>query len=251
MKFVDDLVIADQTPTRREATLTREPPAATPPAPGSDLQAAVNVGSILSFVDGLDGREKDDVLFSTQLAQRGASGSFDRFSETRQWYGRYTEILENVGWVPEQLAFSEYREDQGELKMDAAAIKIIAAIASANQLAILQQTLTALEGLADENKQIELFDFHSAAQLSGNFQIGAVQKSPNGVLSVALGAFYFKSTDNQRKFLFFSWGDQSVNFWTGAQKMSLNRGYYDQVRDAVQAKLTGSFSDFVAGISLG
>ena len=139
-------------------------------------------------------------------------------------------------------------ENQGELKMDAVVIKIISAIATANQLAILQQTLAALESLQDSDRQISLFDFQSSEEFSGNFQIGSAQQSQNGALSVAIGAFYYKSTDNRRKFLFFSWGDSSINFWTSAQKMTLNRDYYALVRDRVKNKLAADAGDFLARI---
>ena len=77
-----------------------------------------------------------------------------------------------------------------------------------------------------------------------------MQQSANGALAVALGAFYFKANDNRRKFLFFTWGKQSVNFWTAAQKMTLNRSYYDLVRDDVKAKLASDVGDFLAAIEL-
>ena len=40
-----------------------------------------------------------------QLAHRGASGRFDRGTQVAEWYGLYTEILEQVGWTSERLAF--------------------------------------------------------------------------------------------------------------------------------------------------
>ena len=47
-----------------------------PAAISGNLQAAVNAGSLLSFVDGVSAQEQDDILFSVQFAQRGASGAF-------------------------------------------------------------------------------------------------------------------------------------------------------------------------------
>lgn len=216
----------------------------------ADMHAAVNAGSIVSFVDGLDAGEKEDVLYSTQLAQRAASARFDRFAETRDWYRKYLEVLENVGWIAEQLAFSEYDEAEGQLKMDAAAIKVIAAIASANQLLVLQNALSALESLADGNRQIVLFDEHCAADLSGNFQIGTVERSDNGALAMALGAFYFTSSGNRGRFLFFSWGAGSISFWTSAQKMTLNRDVYARARDTIKSKLGSGVVDYVDTIQI-
>lgn len=215
-----------------------------------NLRAAVNAGSILSFVDGLAAEEVDDVLHSVQFAIRAADAAADRFRQTRSWYESLGDIMQNLGWVTEQFAFSQYDQDQGELKMDAVALQVIGAIATAGGLAVLTQALDALKGLADDSKQIELFDFRTASEASGNFQIGAVQKVDNGALSMAFGSFHFKSVDRRRKFLFVSWGRQEVNFWTSAQKMTLNRTYYAQIRDTIRERLAGDAKRYIAAIEL-
>jgi hypothetical protein len=239
----------------RSAGVTRDDaaPAAAPQASAvpDELQAAVNVGSLLSFVEGVSTTEKADVLLSVQLAQRGASGKYDRFQQTESWYQKYVEILEQVGWVGEQFAFAKYGQHEGELRMDQAALAIITAIATQNQLAVLKEAVDALAKLAEDDGTIRLFDFHSSKQASGNFQIGAVQKSDNGALSLALGAFYYRSTDDRRRFLFFSWGAQQVNFWTGAQKMTLNQTFYAERREVVARKLGESADEFISDLKLG
>jgi hypothetical protein len=143
------------------------------PAPGSvpepipaDLQAAVNAGSLLSFVAGVSAEEKDDVLFSIQLAQRGASETFDRFTQTQAWYQKYVEVLENIGWAAEQLAFA-------------------------------------------------------------------------------------RCTDHRRRFLFWSWGAQQVNFWTTAQKLTFNAALYAPHRELVQRRLGAAAAHFIAALALG
>jgi len=223
--------------------------AGTPPP---DLQAAaVDVGSLLSFVGGVNIQERDDVLFSVQLAQRGASGAFDRFTQTQSWYGKYLEILETLGWTAEQLAFARYEQEQGEVRMDKAALALIMAIATQNQLTILTQAVKALEALAEDDDTIRLFDFHTTAKVSGNFQLGVVQKAANDALAMVLGAFHFKATDARRRFLFFSWGAQALDFWTAAQKMTLNTALYAPHRNSVQRKLGEKADDYIAALMLG
>jgi hypothetical protein len=217
----------------------------------ADLKAAVDVGSLMSFVEGVGPTEKEDVLLSIQLAQRGASGKYDRFSQTESWYQKYVEVLEQLGWVGEQFAFAKYDQQQGELRMDQAALAIITAIATQNQLAVLKESVDALAKLTEDDGTIRLFDFHSSTQASGNFQIGAVQKADNGALSLALGAFYFRSSDARRRFLFFSWGAQQVAFWTGAQKLTLNQEFYAERREAVRRKLGTTADEYIAGLELG
>ena len=83
---------------------------------------------------------------------------------------------------------------------------VTAAVATQNQLAVLNESIQALERLPEDDGTIRLFDFHTSTAMSGNFQIGAVQRGNNGVPSLALGAFHFRSRDARRRFLFFAWG---------------------------------------------
>ena len=239
----------------RGITRSGEPSSAAPlsvsPPISEDLQAAVDAGSLLSFVEGVNSQERDDVLFSVQFAQRGASGAFNRFTQTESWYKKYIDILENLGWTGEQLAFTRYEQSEGEIRMDRAALAVIAAIATQNQLAVLRESVKALEALAEDDGTIRLFDFHTSAKTGGNFQIGAVQKAANDALALALGAFYVSGVDARRRFLFFSWGAQKVNFWVAAQKLTLNATFYAQHRDLVQQKLGVSAAAFIGALTLG
>lgn len=214
-------------------------------------EAKVDVGSLLSFVDGVGDQDKSDVLYSVQLAQRGASGTYDRFTQTQSWYQKYVEILENLGWSTEQFAFTRFQQSEGEFRMDQAALAIITAIATQNQLAVLQQSVAALSKLAEGDGTVRLFDFHSSMQGSGNFQLGAVQRSTNGAISMALGGFYFRSVDERKRFLFFKWGAREVNFWTAAQRMTLNSDFYARRRADVVAKLEADAPKFIADLKLG
>ncbi|HET9025466.1 MAG TPA: N-acetylmuramoyl-L-alanine amidase [Burkholderiaceae bacterium] len=238
-------------PARRKARATKAAVRRRAVAFAPAYDAKVNVGSLMSFVEGVGQQEKDDVLYSVQLAQRGASGTYDRFTQTQSWYQKYVEILENLGWATEQFAFTRFDQQEGEFRMDQAALAIITAIATQNQLAVLQESIAALSKLTEEDDTIRLFDFHSSTEGSGNFQLGAVQRSSNGALSMAVGAFYFRSVDERRRFLFFKWGAQQVNFWTAAQRMTLNTDFYARRRDEVVARLEADAPKFIAELKLG
>lgn len=231
--------------TRKGATAEKEKRAALP----EKLDAAVNAGSILSFVSEVNANERKDILYTIQLAQRVADKACDRFAETKTWYGKYNEVLEAVGWATEQYAFSAHKQDEGNLRMDKAALKVIAEIAIGNELRALQASISALEKMASDQNAITLFDHYAAADLSGNFQLGHVQKS-NGTLSVALGAFHFRTTGRRQRFLFFSWGRNEINFWTAAQKMTFNTAIYDQVRTEVEKKLGDRAREYIAAIDI-
>lgn len=215
-----------------------------------DLKAAVNAGSLLSFVEGVTEQEKQDVLFSTQFAQRAANHDFNRFTRTEEWYRRYLEVLENLGWAAEQFAFATHRTEEGELRMDEAALGVVSAIATQNQLHILLEALKALERAAEGDRTIALFERHIADEGSGNFQLGAVQRAPNGSLSVALGAFHFRAEKRRARVLFFGHRADRVNFWTAAQKMTLNTVLYAKLRKRVMQMLGAKARGFIAQVKL-
>jgi len=213
--------------------------------------AIVDVGSMLSFVAGITQQAQEDVLYSVQLAQRAASGAFDRFTQTQAWYRKYVEVLENLGWTGEQLVFSQLGQHEGEFRMDQAALAVIAAIATQNQLAVLQASIKALEQLAEDDRTIQLFDLHSSLESSGNFQLGSVQAASNGSLTMAVGACYFQALDARRRFLFFKWGRRQVHFWTAAQRMTLNMDFYARRRELVKAKIAIDADRFLSRLVLG
>jgi hypothetical protein len=221
---------------RRKGIAEKE---AQPPALPAKLNAAVDAGSILSFVGAADANEQKDILYSIQFAQRAANKACDRFAETKAWYGKYNEVLEAVGWTTEQYAFTAHQQAEGNLRMDKAALQVISAIAIGNQLGAITTAISALEKLAADDNAITLFDHYASGDLSGNFQIGAVQKS-NGTISMASGAFYFRTIARRKKFLFFGYGRNEVNFWTAAQKMTFNAAIYDKVRTLVERKIGDS-----------
>ncbi|MBP7444473.1 MAG: hypothetical protein KA855_06285, partial [Zoogloea sp.] len=72
----------------------------------------------------------------------------------------------------------------------------------------------------------------------------------NGALSLALGAFHFKSHDARRRVLFVKWGAQQLEFWTAAQRLTLNTTQYATLRDAVERKLGQEAQDFIADLPL-
>ncbi len=226
----------------REAGTRAEEAGVPPAAPG-----AVDAGAVLSFVDGVPAAQREDVLNSVQLAQRAATGAFDRCTQVEQWYGKFTEVLQRVGWVTEQFAFVKHEQGAGDLRMDRSALAILAAVASQGALGVLTQSISALEKLAGDSHEISMFERNATVETSGNFQLGAVELGKAGNLSMALGAFYYRANDHRTKVLFATWGARDIEFWTGAQKMTLNAPFYGDARDAVRRKL-GDPAAYVAGL---
>lgn len=210
--------------------------------------AAVNLGALLSFVDNVPPQQRQDVLDTVQLAQRAATGLFNRHSETEQWYSKFTEVLERVGWVMNQFAFVKHNQEAGDLRVDKSALQVLAAFATQGALGILSESLRALEKLADNAREITLFDQFASTEGSGNFQIGVAEISEQGALSMALGAFHYRAAGKKTKVVFASWGARQVNFWSAAQRMTLNnRRFDDRAREAAR-KVLGDTSRYIMQI---
>jgi len=159
-------------------------------------------------------------------------------------------VLERLGWADEGFAFTDRGSSSGAFSMDKSALEIIATIATGAQLAILVKTIDMLKKLGEGDRALRIFDIQAAAELSGNFQIGAVQKADNDALSLALGAFHFETSDHRGRFLFWKWGAEQIHFWTGVSKMTLNQILYAKHRGAVVAKLSADSPDYVAELEI-
>lgn len=249
-EYLESLVIADFEPIAGgvfEAAEALESTVLPPAAP-----AVVDGGSVISFVAGISAQERRDVLYSVQLAQRGASAAFHRFNQTPEWYAKYSEILSQVGWVGERLAFKEHRQGSGHLEMDKAALEILLAAATGQQLDILTKSFDALRKLSDGDKPLTLFQYNALAQASGNFQLGAVQKGAgkDGPLAMGLGGFYFHADKQEGRILVFSWGGKSTILWAAVEKLTLNSDLYAKHREIVEAKLGLQADDYLSALRL-
>jgi hypothetical protein len=210
--------------------------------------AFVDAGSVTSFVGGLSAARQADVLNSTLLAQLAANKKFNRESETEQWYGFYREVLENVGWVITSFAFQRYSEAAASLRMDKAALDIIAAIATGNELLVLKSALSALSG--SDGTTATIFDTSGSTGENGNFQLASCTQDATGNVATAFGAFYFKADRHVGRFLFWSWETKSINMYFASQGLTLNENVYSTVRAVVIDKLGSNAKKFVAELDI-
>lgn len=231
---------ASKRPAKRAAASAGKRPAL--------AQAYVNAGCLLSFAAGLSDQDRTDVLHSTQLAQRAANASHDRFTNAQAWYRTYTEVLQNLGWTCGQMGFSHAPEDEAGLRMDELAVDLLLPAATREQIAGLRLAVAALGQLPEDDPTVRLFDFHASSPAGGNFQLGAVRRERDGALAMALGAYFFRAADSRGRFLYASWGPRQLNFWSCAQRLTLNPTLYAQVRAGVEAKLTADASRYIINL---
>jgi len=212
--------------------------------------AKVVGGSTVSFVGGVPKLIMQDVLNSTLLAQLAANKAYDRETETKLWYYKYREVLENIGWVIQEFSFSNQSSSGVTVKLDKVALNILKAAMSGNELLVLKATLDALENADSGSKEVTLFDHNGSSGDGGNFQLSTASLDPNGNVQMSLGAFHFQASTSHTRFLFFSWDTQNINIYGGAQSVILNEQIYATVRAAINTKLGDKAQKYVADIDI-
>lgn len=211
--------------------------------------AAVVGGSVVSFVAGLSAREQQDVLDGLLLAQLAADAQFARVKNPMKWYAVYFEVLGKIGWVMQEAKFSSFKASTTNFTLAQALAASLAAVLSANEKAILEKALAALQGLASGDGTITLFDNSSATQEGGVFQVG-VASSEGGAIALSLGAFQYKAKTSKTKVLFISHARTEMKLKKASQVITLNAERYAALRDMVKEKLMDAQTRFVAGLQI-
>lgn len=209
----------------------------------------VNDGSLISFVAGMSAQNKSDVLNSTLLAQLAANKKFDREKKPQDWYGFYKYVLENVGWVLADFKFDKFSAGGATFSVDEVVLKVLAAIATKNDIAVVMETVEALKSLSDKDRRVVLFDSATHSSSNGNFQIAATAESDD-VAVMKLGAFYFTTSQTVTRLLWMKFSNTQARFYQGGQTCNLNSEVYAKVRKQVSDKLGDKAVKFIAELPI-
>jgi len=217
---------------------------------GTPRAAYVDDGSAISFVANVSPQSQRDTLNSALLAQLAANVQFDRESDTVNWYSFYRNVLENIGWVIQDFNFTKFHSDSASFTMDKVVLDVLAAIASQDEVAVVQATIDAMRALDKGDGRLTLFESESHSASAGNLQI-CVANEIGGILSMKIAAAYFSSQQNVTNVLWFSFSSGSSELYTGSQNISLNKQIYGQVRSAIVQKLGDKATRFVNNLNIG
>jgi hypothetical protein len=217
------------------------------PQPAS---GAIDGNIVASFVDGVTGQQKIDVLNSCLLAQLAANAKFDRESKPVEWTKFYANVLENVGWVVPDFQFRGLRSNQARFTMDAVIIRLFTGLLSQNEMETVQAAIGAIKALEDGDGRLRIFSRNSAEGKAGNFQVTSVGVSGSGVLSMKVGAFGFQTSSNVTHVLWFSFSGNSTAMQVTKSTLVLNEQVHDRLRDAILRKLGNRGLDFIRGLEL-
>jgi hypothetical protein len=213
--------------------------------------AAVDGNSIASFVDGLNGRQKDDVLTATLLAQLAANARYNRIDDPFNWSTYFAEVIGNLGFVHQTSQFRRFESSQARFTMDDVVVKMLAAILTEDAKAVLQESIEAVKELRDDSGALVIFERNSHTVNNGNFMIQPCRVSPGGVVMMTLGSFVFKSTEAVTKVLWFSFrGGPNTKVAINRFDCALNQLVYDRIRDTVLSRVVNHITNYVRTLPL-
>lgn len=213
--------------------------------------AAINGNIIASFVDGVNGQQKDDVLASTLFAQLAANAKFNRTADPFNWSNRYSNVLENIAWVVPNSQFRKYEAKQSRFTMDEVVIKMLAAILTQEANAILTESIEAVKALRDDSSALVIFERNAAKVENGNFMIEPAGVSPTGVVTLKLGSFAFRTTETVTKVLWFRFrGGPATKVAINRNTLVLNQQVYDHVRQDILNRIISYIKDYTRVVEL-
>jgi hypothetical protein len=210
----------------------------------------VDDGSLVAFLPGVSATHKADVLNSTLLAQLAANYQYDREEKPVEWYKFYRDVLENIAWVIMGFNWEQFKGSGTTLSVDEVVIKILAAIATQNDIAIIMETVEALKALSDGDDRVVLFNQESHSDKKGNFQIADVAEV-DGLVNLKMGAFYFSTAQTVTSILWMKFSSSETNFYMAGQTMTLNEEIYKTIRADVVAKLGDRAAKYIRDLPLG
>ncbi len=216
-----------------------------------EASAFMNSRNIVSFVSGVAGQARRDVLNATLFAQLAADHDFPRMEQPEQWLNRYRDVLNNIGWNLEAGEQREFTSAVNEFDMNKALLKIMgsALLGPVSQLAIITATLDALKELGEESSDIKVFERRLQELDTTSFQLGLASEE-NEAVSLTLSTFTVKTTQGSRKILFFKGGKDEVSLKYNLIQGTLNDEVYGEVRQDIIEMLGNRAKKSIKGIKL-
>ncbi|QIY54100.1 hypothetical protein HEP86_05760 [Streptomyces sp. RPA4-5] len=209
----------------------------------------VNAGSLVSFVAGVSGQHRSDVLNSALLAQLAASKQYDRETQVRDWYRFYVDVLSNIGWPFQDFRFTEISLRQDSFKIDEVLLKVLEAVLSQDEIRTMKASLDALAALSDSDGRLVVFERESHSAREGNFQLSTATEE-NGVVSLAGSVFFFSTSLNVTRILWTTFTDANLDIYGSAFRVNLDEDVYAIVREDIVEKLGDNAKKYVGDLDI-
>lgn len=209
------------------------------------------VGNVVeSFVDGVTGQQKIDVLNSSLLAQLAANVKYNRFTQPVEWSQQYGTVLMNIAWVVPSFSFRSLRTSAQRFTIDQVVLKLVQSFLTPDQISKLTATMEAMKALETSDRRFRIFERNANRQSDGNFQVNSVGSSADGTLSMKFNAYTFDTNTTVTNVLWFSFSGNSTALKVSQSTFVLNEQVYARLRDKIVEKLGNRGLEYIGGLEI-
>ncbi len=251
LSFVESLELPEI--DELEAVETGGPIDIVPPKFREDVGQTITVGSQLAgFAASVSAELRPHISNSFLLAQLAANKFVkDNDGSSRDWYDKYIQVLNNIGWVIEGDAAAIRVVEGTSLQVHQEIIPIITAALGPGAVAA-STILNVLNGLASMEKDkpwITLFDRASQRASANQFQVSFASVE-GGRPRITLACFELDASNSVVQVLFFKFSDSHAKLKHFEIKASINESVFNQVKDHIAARVIAHTSRFIADIQI-
>lgn len=212
---------------------------------------AVDGNIVASFVDGVTGQQKIDVLNSCLLAQLAANAKYRRVQQPVEWSNYYGTVLMNLAWVVPTFSFRNLRTSAQRFTIDRVILKLVQSFLTPDQISNLTAVMEAMKALESDDRRFVIFERNAKSQSDGNFQFNSIGTSADGTLSMKFNAYAFDTNSNVTNILWFSFSGNNTSLKVSQSTFVLNEQVFARIREPIVNKLGNRAIDYIGGLELG
>lgn len=227
--------------------------AAPAPLEFSNRREAVAVGAQLAeFADTVAVELRGPIADSILLAQLAANKAAGASHDVVQWYDKYIEVLQNIGWQVHDLEFQTQTIRESNADVHKEIIPVIAAMLGP-QAAAASLVVSVLKGLNEMDAStswIALFDRASQHAHGAKFQVSYVDVGADGQPEITLMCFGIRAERTIVQVLFFKFSEQSAELKTGTGRVRISMQRLNSAKEAIANRVQAFVGEFVQNIDI-
>jgi hypothetical protein len=213
-------------------------------------QAQVIGSGLFSFAKGVTAETRSAISDSALLAQLVANKRFSAETGPKDWYNAYQDVLQNVGWVVQDLGWADYTTAgvAGEVNEKIIEVLTAALVPSAAALTIITAAVDMLHRMSPGSSWFTIFNRESAMAKMARFQIGLVETAEEADLFVTLLACLIEAKSTITQVLVFKFRNARAKFEANSSKVSINRDALHDLGPVIRGKIRAYQADYVSSI---
>jgi hypothetical protein len=213
-------------------------------------QAQVVGSGLFSFVQGITADTRASISDCALLAQLVANKAFSFETAPLDWYSRYQEVLQNVGWVVQSKEWSDYTASGAEVDVHEKVVEVLGAALgpSVTAMAIIKSAIGTLKAMNPESSWITIFKREAQRARIARFQVGLIEPGQNGDVLISMLACLIEAKSSFTQVLVVKITRESASFKASSATASVNPTSLTRLRSAIRSKIRAYQVDYVSSI---